>query len=251
MDGAQPLGRSAEEIEAKLELRARLAVEHMGRVARDGPARECPLCGWRGPFSPVRHKPGIWCPSCDSRPRHRLFKLWLDRTGGFGPHARVLHFAAEPCLSDWIRPAVAEYATADLLPNHDLRLDITAMDLPDGRFDAVIANHVLEHVDDRAALAEIHRVLSPGGVAALTVPLVEGWERTLENPDWTSEAERRAYYTDPQHLRMYGRDFRERLRATGFRVEEFTAEEPDVFRFGLQRGEKIFLARRMEAGAGA
>ncbi|MGM0584632.1 MAG: class I SAM-dependent methyltransferase, partial [Pseudomonadota bacterium] len=164
MDGAQPAGRSAAEIEAKLELRARLAVEHMGRVARDGPERDCPLCGYRGVFSPVRHKPGIWCPSCDSRPRHRLLKLWMDRTGGFGAGARVLHFAPEPVLAACIGPAAAEYVTADLEQAADLALDITAMEVAEGRFDAVIANHVLEHVDDRAALAEIRRVLAPGGL---------------------------------------------------------------------------------------
>jgi SAM-dependent methyltransferase len=245
MDGGMLPGRSEAEIEEKLDLRARLAAAHVERLARFGPERDCPLCGHVGVFSPVRHKPGIWCPSCDSRPRHRLFKLWLDRTGGFDVQARVLHFAAEPILSAVIRPTVREYLTADLEePGHDLTLDITAMDLPGARVDAVIANHVLEHVDDRAALAEIARVLAPGGLAILTVPLVEGWDRTLENPDWTSPEDRLAYYTDRLHLRMYGRDFRDRLAAAGFAVSEFTAEEPDVFRHGLNRGEKLFLARK-------
>lgn len=238
-DGGR-MTRSDSEIAETLAFRAELAMEKFRKLALEGPALECPVCGYVGPFSPVRHKPSIWCPSCDSRPRHRLLRLWLA-TGPIGRDARVLHFAAEA----WLREAigeVAEYCTADLNDKFELRLDITAMDLPDERFDVLIANHVLEHVDDSAALAEIARVLAPGGMAVLTVPLVEGWDETLEG-DWTPEEARR-FTTDPDHKRMYGKDFRERIRAAGLDVEEFTAVEPHVSKHGLHRGEKIFIARK-------
>ena len=99
-------------------------------------------------------------------------------------------------------------------------------------------------MDDRAALSEIARVLAPGGLAILTVPLVEGWEETLERAEWESPQERARYYTDPTHLRLYGRDFRDRIRAAGLAPSEFTATEPDVSRHGLHRGEKIFFGRK-------
>jgi SAM-dependent methyltransferase len=236
-------GRSEAEIAEVFAHRTRVALAHFASVAEAPPSRLCPICGYQGPFAAHRHKPSIWCPGCDSRPRHRLLKLWLDRAAPIGPEARVLHFAAEP----WMRAALAhvrEYRTADLNDKFELQLDLEAMALPDGRFDVVIANHVLEHVDDARALTEIRRVLSPGGIAVLTVPLVEGWDETLEQaPDW-GEAERRLYCTDPDHRRFYGRDFRDRIRAAGLEPDEFTAVEPDVARHGLTRGEKIFIARK-------
>jgi SAM-dependent methyltransferase len=49
--------------------------------------------------------------------------------------------------------------------------DTTSMPFPDNSFDKVIASEILEHVpNDRLAMAEIARILRPGGVAAITVP---------------------------------------------------------------------------------
>ena len=49
--------------------------------------------------------------------------------------------------------------------------DALRLPFPDAAFDRVICAEVLEHVpDDRAAMAEIARVLRPGGTAAVTVP---------------------------------------------------------------------------------
>ena len=107
----------------------------------------------------------------------------------------------------------------------------------------VIANHVLEHVNDRAALAELCRVLRPGGLAVLTAPVVEGWDRTDEDPALDTEA-RAIRYGDPDHRRLYGRDIRERIRAAGFALSEFAAVEPDVSTHALHRGERLFLAER-------
>jgi SAM-dependent methyltransferase len=240
-DGASH-GRTAGEIEELLAFRAERATTHFRALAEGGPERECPICGHRGRFSPVRHKPSIWCPGCDSRPRHRLLKLWLDREADLPETTRVLHFAAEP----WVQAAlgrVREYRTADLNDRFELQLDLENLALPDRRFDLIIANHVLEHLDDALALREIERVLSPGGLAVLTVPLVEGWATTLEDETWTEE-EARLYATDHTHKRLYGKDFRDRIRAAGLYSTEFTALEPDVSRYGLHRGEKIFLARK-------
>ncbi|MEM6622049.1 MAG: methyltransferase domain-containing protein [Pseudomonadota bacterium] len=212
-------------------------------AARDND-RTCPICGYRGRFSPHKHKPDILCPSCDSRPRHRLLKLWMDRQMQLPARAKVVHFAAEAWVRTEFDRRGAAYQTADINEKFELRLDLTAMDLPNESYDMLLANHVLEHVDDEAAFAEIFRVLKPGGQAVITVPMIEGFDRTYEDPALTTPALRQRHYGDADHLRWYGRDIRERFARPGFRMSEFTALEPDAARYALQRGEKIFIGTK-------
>ncbi|RMF40506.1 MAG: SAM-dependent methyltransferase [Alphaproteobacteria bacterium] len=235
--------RPPEERERKRQWRAMRGIRSYLDLIDRGPEYECPVCRYVGRFAPVREQPGLSCPACDSRPRHRLMRLWMERELVLEPDMRVLHFAAEPALSALIRPRVVHYHTADVEPGADLQLDMTALDLPDASLDLIIANHVLEHLDDRAALAELHRVLAPDGLVVLTVPLVDGWEHTYEDPALTPE-QRQLRYTDSLHLRLYGRDFPDRIAEAGFLVSDFTAVEPDVSRFGLKRGERVFIGQK-------
>ena len=243
-----PGERGPEEIARIMEFRARRSMDHMARLAHGRTARVCPICGYEGMFSPVKHKPEIWCPGCDSRPRHRLLKLWMDRQMRLAPGARVVHFAAEPWVRMEMEARGARYQTADLNDRFELQLDITAMDLPDGSVDMLIANHVLEHVDDAKAFAEIFRVLTPGGQAVITVPMIEGFDATYEDDAHDTPEARALHYGDADHLRWYGRDVRTRFAAPGFAVSEFTAVEPDAARYALQRGEKVFVGLKPVEG---
>ena len=237
--------RSPEEVEAILARRRARALAHFAEIVDGLADRECPICGYRGRFSPVRHKVDVWCPSCDSRSRHRLIQLWLEREAPVAKGGSVLHFAAEPCLRPAFEAVAGEYVTADLEPGFDLQLNIEAMALTDERFDFIMANHVLEHVDDARAFAEIRRVLKPGGVAAITAPVIEGWDTGLDEPRIESINLRRLVMSDPDHRRWYGRDIRDRIERAGFALTEFTAQEPDVTLHGLARAEKIFVCRKV------
>ncbi|MDT8345357.1 MAG: methyltransferase domain-containing protein [Thermohalobaculum sp.] len=239
-----PGRRSPDEIAALHRHRVEKAIAWFTAAAEGRTPRLCPICGYRGAFSPVRFKVETWCPSCDSRPRHRLMRLWMAREMRLPPGAEVIHFAAEPWVREVLEAGGAHYRTADINDKFELQLDITAMDLPDASADMIIANHVLEHVDDRAALAEMHRVLRPGGQAVLTVPMIEGWETTHEDPT-LGQAARRLHYGDPDHSRFYGRDIRDRIRRAGFALAEFAAVEPDVSKHALQRGERIFVGTKL------
>ncbi|MEM9139215.1 MAG: class I SAM-dependent methyltransferase [Pseudomonadota bacterium] len=236
--------RDDAELDRILDFRAERALGHVTALAKGRTQRTCPICGYTGMFSPVRHKPEIWCPSCDSRPRHRLLKLWMDREMALPKQADVIHFAAEPWVRAEMEARGARYRTADINALFDLRLDITDMDLADASIDMIMANHVLEHVDDQKALTEIYRVLRPGGQAVITVPIYEGVDETYENPAHATAEARALYYGDKDHVRLYGRDFRDRFAAPGFQLAEFTALEPYAAQYGLHRGEKVFVGMK-------
>jgi 2-polyprenyl-3-methyl-5-hydroxy-6-metoxy-1,4-benzoquinol methylase len=72
------------------------------------------------------------------------------------------------------------YETADLRQaSVTHRADINQVPLPDASYDVVIAHHVLEHVDnDRQAMSELFRLLRPGGLAVLSVPINAAQQQT-------------------------------------------------------------------------
>ena len=103
-------------------------------------------------------------------------------------------------------------------------------------------SHVLEHVNDERALNEISRILTPDGAVLIMVPIIEGWDQSYEDSSITDVNDRIRHFGQWDHVRIYGRDLRERIVRAGFRLVEFTAVEPDVQHYGLLRGEKLFVA---------
>ena len=240
------MGLSVKEIVKPLVPQGVLALRN--RLASTQPLhkRTCPVCGHYGYFSAFGRPPRLdaLCPGCGSLERHRLFWLSAQR-GSLIVEEPILHFAPEPILQDRFRSAYRDYWTADLHADADLKLDIESIELGSGTIRTVICNHVLEHVSDRKALAELHRVLAAGGRLICSVPIVEGWDRTYENDAVTEPSQRALHFGESGHRRFYGRDFRDRLRAAEFAtVEEVTAEGGDVVEHGLKRGEKIFICTK-------
>ncbi|MEL7114750.1 MAG: methyltransferase domain-containing protein [Pseudomonadota bacterium] len=232
--------------------RADRQVARFRKMAAGLQARTCPICGYVGMFSAFGMPPRIdaKCGRCASLERHRLYALMIERLAHFGPDDHLLHFAPEHHIRKLLRPKVARYETADISArgNIDHVVDIHDTGLPSASFTRVICNHVLEHVDDRRALAEIHRLLKPGGLAFLTTPIIEGWRESYENAHVTTDADRVLHFGQKDHVRYFGRDLRDRIKAAGFEVSEYTAVEPDVLTYGLSRGETIFIAQKQSEG---
>jgi len=214
--------------------------------------RHCPVCGFTGSFrafgSPPRYN--ALCPSCGALERHRLIALALKSEPLPRPGMSVLHFAPERCIRSLFDKPGVSYRTADLqYDDLDLKLNIEAIALPDGSFDVIVCNHVLEHVDDRRAMPELHRVLSPQGVLIATVPIVAGCDATYEDAKLTDAADRRTHFGQWDHVRLYGADFATRLAEAGFTVRAYAAYGAEAVKHALLPGERVFFCRKAQAGA--
>jgi SAM-dependent methyltransferase len=132
---------------------------------------------------------------------------------------RLLHFAPERQLGAMLRSRFGRYESADLhMPGVDHQVDLRALPFPDASFDMVIAAHVLEHIrEDHMAVGQIRRILRPGGVAILPVPIIA--PATVEYPEPNP--------AEGGHVRAPGIDYYERLKSSFARVELLGSEDVD------------------------
>ncbi|MBI5154287.1 class I SAM-dependent methyltransferase [Candidatus Poribacteria bacterium] len=213
----------------------------------------CPCCQSRvaafRPFGkPVR--PGVLCPVCGALERHRAVTLFLREHFKDGKRpSDILHFAPEDALEGFMRKLAAKrYVSADLVsPRAMRREDITALTFGANEFDFVLCSHVLEHIaDDAKAMAELFRVLRPGGEAVILVPL--RGDVTFEDPTVTTDEGRERAFGQRDHVRWFGRDIRARLEKTGFEVSEHvpaeTVPSPERERLGLSLADIVYLCRK-------
>lgn len=144
------------------------------------------------------------------------------------------------------------YVGVDLDPSADRRkvqvtADVSALPFASGSIKWIVCYHVLEHVvDDLKAMRELARVLSSDGLALVQVP----WRPTLDTDEDPAApvAERIRRFGQADHVRYYGRDFEERLRAAGLSPVRLTPadvlEDVLIRRSGLVADESVWLAAR-------
>ncbi len=220
-----------------------------------GRGRECPICGAKRrkflPYGYVTSRESALCPSCLSLERHRLLWLYLVReTTIEQERGRILHIAPEVCIKRKLgrMHKGANYITADLeSPLADLHFDVQAIPLEDGFADVILCNHIMEHIeDDRLAMRELRRILSPTGWGIILAPVEQDREVTFEDDTITDEAERTRIFGQYDHRRIYGRDYPDRLREAGFKVEainyieSFSAQEQHLYSLNA---EVIYLVK--------
>jgi len=149
--------------------------------------------------------------------RDRLAYLYLKNQ----PHllsrgTKLLHVAPEYNLRSWLCSKVElDYVSADLsMGNVDLNIDLTQIPFPNSTFGAIICNHVLEHIpNDRAAMAELFRVLKSDGWAMLQVPISFHLAATDEDFSITDPMDRERAFGQNDHVRIYAMDYRGPLEA--------------------------------------
>ncbi len=163
------------------------------------------------------------CPHCHSSDRDRLYKLYLEK---YSRNRRaLLDFAPSLVLQRYIldKKRWKTYRSADLyMDGVDDKVDITNMhQYKDGQFDFFICSHILEHVDDQKALAELYRILAPGGSGILMTPIIDRDDVFDEDLNVTDEHERWRRFAQDDHVRLYSKSvFLRRVQEAGFIVHQ-------------------------------
>ena len=237
-------------------------VSHVGMkvlaVFYRGKNVECNVCGSTfREFLPYGRNPGrdnALCPNCLSLERHRLMDLYLRRkTNFFKENLKVLHVAPEYCFIDrFEKMKNLDYITADIeSPLAKVKMDIHAIPFAENTFDVAFCNHVMEHVDDDIkAMSELHRVLKLGGWAIIQSPQDWNLATTFEDANITDPLAREKHFWQDDHLRLFGRDYGQRLQKGGFEVIEdrFVMDEltpEDVKRHALPSNEVIYFCKKV------
>jgi len=186
-------------------------------------AAACNICGWRGRgFEGIAHSESALCPTCGSISRDRfLYWCWTRRTR-YDAKARVLE--TSPRLDQTYRDKMAErvdYTSSDYDESAHrgaMRLDLQDIDLPDSTLDVVLTPHVLEHVPDTdRALAELYRVMKPGGHVFLQIPLPQSKTAPPTEPEYHGD--------NTLVFWRFGWDLADMIRSAGFDCDVLVTSE--------------------------
>ncbi|WP_026811728.1 class I SAM-dependent methyltransferase [Arenibacter latericius] len=205
------------------------------------------------PYGYESPRENVLSPSTLSLERHRLLWLYLkNETDFFDKRLKVLHFAPEQAFFKRFRKLEnLDYTTTDLdSPLADITADICDLPFQDNTYDVILCNHVLEHIqDDTQAMKELYRILKPGGWGIFQIPQDLNRAETFEDNTIIDRKERAKIFGQYDHVRIYGRDYFDKLRSIGFKVTEVdytnTKLSPEeVERYRLAPGEIIPLVTK-------
>ena len=192
---------------------------------------QCPICNYYGPFLDKKDRYRAKCPKCGELERARLAMLVVNQIydNKKASETDVLHISPENFLRKIFKAKYKSYISSDLYREDvDHQFDIQSIPYPDNSFDLVFASHVLEYVkNDIQAIKEIKRVIRPGGLAFLPVPMLH--EKTIDFDERPP---------NKRIIRETGIDYFDRYREI---FNEITVYEPSSFE------EKFNLTIDMES----
>jgi len=220
---------------------------------------ECSICGshynFFMPFGLNRRENAL-CTNCGALERHRLvWKYMQQQTNLFKDDITLLHMAPEKMYCERFQHMEnLKYFPCDLDPEKYpfikmIKADVTNLQFENDSFDVILCNHVLEHIpDDRKAMQELYRVLKPNGWAILQVPIDHTRAVTYEDFSITDPKEREKVFGQDDHVRIYGKDYSDRLSESGFTVKKddwvSTFNTAEIFKYGLDKNELIYFCTK-------
>lgn len=190
------------------------------------------------------------CPSCGCLDRNRwCMYILMHDTEIMNKPCTVLHFAPEEGITKLIGTnKECTYYSADLRKNQAmLQVDLTDILFRDSTFDYIIVNHVLEHISDEGtAIREMKRVLKEDGIIVMSVPVCTDQD-TYEDASVVNEKDRELKYGQKDHVRLYGKDYKERLESYGLSVQVKTPLQilscAEIEKYGFIKDDVILLCR--------
>jgi len=236
---------------------------------RNGEEHYCLICGKRiDKFLPAGEEQEIFkshhiigggkrkhalCPNCGCLDRNRWCLYVLAQyTDIVNKSCTVLHFAPEEGITEFIKTnKECIYYSADLLQNRAmLQVDLTNILFCDAVFDYIILNHVLEHISkEKIAIQELKRVLKTDGVIIMSFPICMDSD-TYEDKSVVTDVDRKIYFGQEDHVRLYGKDYKERLEAYGLSVDVCTPKQGlsyfEIRKYGFIEDDVILLCRTKE-----
>ncbi len=191
------------------------------------------------------------CPICGSIDRWRwFFYVISEYTTILTEDCHVLHFAPEEEISARIRKCEhIVYFTADKTKNRAAcAIDMTDIPFQDERFDYIMANHVLSYIKDEAkAIREMKRCLKPKGKILLSFPICTDID-TYEDYEAREKGMDLAVFGTKDNVRMYGKDYRDRLEKYGLKITQYSPEHEmgnkEIERLRLIRDDIILVCEK-------
>lgn len=208
-----------------------------------GKKYQCPICKKNWKHFLKLSDGDLICPYCACRSRtRRLYRLLQEEKALSG---KMLHFSPSRSLYRKFKsqPDLDYYSTDfenEFLA--EMKLDITDIHLKSNIFDSVICYHILEHIiTDGQAMAEVFRILKPGGNCFIQTPFKFG--KTYEDASITTEEGRLKAFGQKDHVRIYAlEDLKAKLKNNGFQVSVYNFEQ--AFKpYGLKK-ESVLKASK-------
>ncbi len=207
------------------------------------------------PYGYEKIRENVLAPGTLSLERHRLFWLYLENETTFFSNdkkIKLLHFAPEQAFYKRFKNMEnLDYITTDLnSPLADVKADICNLPFKDNEFDFIFCNHVLEHIpDDTKAMQELYRVLAPGGIGIFQIPQDLSRATTFEDDTISDKKKRAKIFGQYDHVRVYGRDYFDKLRSIGFDVLEVNytknLSEIEIDTYRLAKEEIIPVCKKL------